>query len=62
MRRFPRIRDKEAKHRNCPFCGEPYDPEQYEEIECRVCGKVGSTKCCLSAGRGCPCVQCEEGA
>ena len=45
----------------CPNCGQTYDPETERVLECPRCGCEGATSCCMTAGRGCPCVECEEG-
>ena len=46
----------------CPKCGMPYDPREYEVVECPRCCVAGSTKCCNPGGRNCTCVACEEEA
>jgi len=48
------------KMETCPACGAEYDPRDHQLLECPVCGKEGSTACCLALGRGCPCLECEE--
>jgi hypothetical protein len=45
---------------NCPYCGEAYDTEVYELIDCPNCGNTKCTRFCI-AGRGVACFECEEG-
>ena len=51
---------KAKKVENCPKCGEEFDPNEDQIIECPRCGIEGSTKCCNIGGRNCICVSCEE--
>lgn len=44
----------------CPKCGEEFDTQKDEIIDCPCCGEKGSTACCNISGRNCPCVECEE--
>ena len=50
-----------AASEQCPKCGEEFDAEKYEIIDCPECFSAGSTRCCNSGGRGCVCAECEEG-
>lgn len=50
----------EVKKEKCPSCGTEYDPSVDELIECPECCKMGSTACCMSAGRGTMCTECQE--
>lgn len=43
------------------MCGEEFDPIDDQVIECATCDSEGSTKCCIPAGRGTECLDCEAG-
>lgn len=44
----------------CPMCGEPFDPKTDEIITCVECGGEGATACCITAGNGTACSDCED--
>jgi hypothetical protein len=51
---------KPIKQENCPKCGQPFDPNEDQVVECPRCHIEGSTKCCNPAGQNCVCTECEE--
>lgn len=45
---------------DCPKCGEPFDQDEYELVECVTCGIFGCTKNCIQGGKLTECLTCEE--
>jgi hypothetical protein len=50
------------RQETCPGCQSPYDNRVHSLQTCGDCGGEFSTACCLTAGNGSSCVQCEEAA
>jgi hypothetical protein len=50
----------DPKTKECPKCGEKFDPSEHSIYECPRCNLPGSTACCNPGGNHCICAQCEE--
>jgi len=55
----PKHDDSPMPKDNCPMCGSEFNPERDDLLTCPRCGVDGSTACCMSAGRGTICADCE---
>lgn len=45
---------------HCPKCGGEYDRRYDKILICPKCGCEGSTQCCIPAGSGTMCLDCEN--
>lgn len=50
-----------ADPKECPSCGQIYDPEQVTVEECNRCQVPGATACCMPDGAGSLCTGCRAG-
>lgn len=43
----------------CHYCGDAISSYSIM-FECPTCGREGTEECCMPAGHGCMCPECEE--
>lgn len=60
MRGFMALHRPKPPASVCPRCGVPFNPEQFQIVECPRCEVKGSTFCCNPSGAQCICAACME--
>lgn len=59
MAKKPGAKETSARDR-CPMCGEPMKADA-KLLTCVTCGGEGGDDCCMSAGVGTECTDCQQG-